>query len=280
MRLTEAWSSYMWACSHLHTGDLEAALPHFARAYKQRYALEPMAALDALVGLALTQQLMCLDDEAMGTLDRLGGFARELNEPQYQSMVHSGYARISLLRGDLESAVARARMIDETPTPANLFMWLESPPTTQSRAAIAVGSEESLERAAGLLRAIRELSEACRFTCQMIEVAVLQALVLEKQERTDEAMKALEEAVILAEPGGWIRLFVEAGSPMAELLNRLQKRNIAAHYVDRLLSAFSSPVPPSPPLQVSPSSSSPAPGRAPDQPRARHPGATVPAPPQ
>ena len=69
-----------------------------------------------------------------------------------------------------------------------------------------------------------------------------QSVALEKLKRTDGAMKALEGVLALAQPGGWIRPFVEAGPPMADLLKRLRNRNIALSYVGQLLSA--------PPLRV------------------------------
>ena len=238
MRLTEAWSSYMLACSYMHTGEFKAALPHFASAYAQRYVLEPMAALDALVGLALTQQFMGLDDKATETAGLLAAFAQELNAPQYMSMVHSCYARIALLQGDLRSADERARMISDMPSAGNLFMWLESPPTTRARVLIAIGSKASLVEATDLLQTIRQVSESCRFTCHTIEVTILQALALDRQGRTEEALALLEEVLSLAGPRGWIRPFVEGGQPMAELLKRLSGSDLTAHYIDQILNAF------------------------------------------
>jgi LuxR family transcriptional regulator, maltose regulon positive regulatory protein len=44
--------------------------------------------------------------------------------------------------------------------------------------------------------------------------------------------------VRLAEPGGYLRLFVELGPVMADLLARLAARGVAPDYIGRILAAF------------------------------------------
>jgi LuxR family maltose regulon positive regulatory protein len=44
--------------------------------------------------------------------------------------------------------------------------------------------------------------------------------------------------VALAEPGGWIRPFIEAGAPMADLLKQLRKRDASVDYINKILAAF------------------------------------------
>jgi LuxR family maltose regulon positive regulatory protein len=55
---------------------------------------------------------------------------------------------------------------------------------------------------------------------------------------TQSAMDALGRALALAEPEGYIRLFVDEGRPMAELLRFAISQNIAPDYASSLLAAF------------------------------------------
>ena len=114
MRLTEGWSYYFLACSHLHTGELEAASQYFEQASKLRYALEPRAAVDVLAGLALTQQLMGLADKATDSCHRLELFVLEMQTPIYQPVVQSCRSRLTVLGGDLALAAAWCLSTDES----------------------------------------------------------------------------------------------------------------------------------------------------------------------
>jgi LuxR family maltose regulon positive regulatory protein len=71
-----------------------------------------------------------------------------------------------------------------------------------------------------------------------IEVLALQALALQARGDTTRALTALERALDLAAPGGFVRLFVEKGAPMAQLLYQAAARGIAAQFAGRLLAAF------------------------------------------
>ena len=73
----------------------------------------------------------------------------------------------------------------------------------------------------------------------LIEVLALHAVLLGKHGRDVAALKKLRESLSLAEPGGFIRTFVDLGPPMNDLLKRLQKQNVSVNYIDNLLSAFS-----------------------------------------
>ena len=71
-----------------------------------------------------------------------------------------------------------------------------------------------------------------------IDVLALKALLFGAQKVQFGADKALTESLTIAKPGGFIRPFVDLGSPMADLLKRLHRQRIAVDYVEKILAAF------------------------------------------
>ena len=91
-----------------------------------------------------------------------------------------------------------------------------------------------------------------RFT---IEVLALQALLFHAEGQLQDALAVLEQAVKLAQPGGLLRVFVDLGPTMANLLRRLAPASAASHYIDQILRAFPTerlspqPQPAAPPVE-------------------------------
>jgi LuxR family maltose regulon positive regulatory protein len=56
----------------------------------------------------------------------------------------------------------------------------------------------------------------------VIELLVLQTLTYQQKGDTPAALKTLERALSLAEPEGYIRVFLDQGKPMKELLRRMK----------------------------------------------------------
>jgi LuxR family maltose regulon positive regulatory protein len=78
------------------------------------------------------------------------------------------------------------------------------------------------------------------FVGAMIETSILLALAWQVEGDRTQALDALARALELAEPGGYIRLFVDEGTPMLDLLREIQEpgREIPRSYVDTLIAAF------------------------------------------
>jgi LuxR family maltose regulon positive regulatory protein len=95
-------------------------------------------------------------------------------------------------------------------------------------------SREAIELLGRLLRAADEGQR----TGSVIEILVLQALAQHMHGDIPAALAPLERAVTLAEPEGFIRMFVDEGPPMAVILEAAAKRGVAPRYVRELLTAF------------------------------------------
>jgi LuxR family maltose regulon positive regulatory protein len=97
--------------------------------------------------------------------------------------------------------------------------------------------------ASGLLERLRAAAEAGGRSGSLIEILILQALLhpAERGRHLPGALAALEQALRLAEPEGYVRVFVEEGAPMAALLEAVARKHPAWPYPRRLLSAYDAP---------------------------------------
>src|SRR5712692_3425905 len=109
-----------------------------------------------------------------------------------------------------------------------------------ARAHILLAQEKPTE-ALSLLKPLRGSAQRQERWHHVIEMQVLQALAHAMVDEEQEALAVLAQAVQLAEPEGYIRIFVDEGAPMARMLSRLSEREdrqVPTGYLDTLLAAF------------------------------------------
>ncbi len=99
-------------------------------------------------------------------------------------------------------------------------------------------AQGELEKANRLLNRLLEAAEAEEHTARIIEILTLQALTAQAAGHPAPALVALERALNLAEPGGYVRVFLDGGLPMARLLQEARNQGGVADYATRLLLAF------------------------------------------
>ena len=92
--------------------------------------------------------------------------------------------------------------------------------------------------ASRILEPLIEATQNGGSTARLIELLVLQALANQGQGELELAIHHIEHALSLAEPGGFVRFFIDEGPPMARLLIEALSRGIAKNYVQSLLAAF------------------------------------------
>ena len=225
--------------------ELDAALEHATEgvATCRQLAYTPPLAT-GLVTLAWTHRAR---GDQEGARDALGQVEVVMPAPGMVDLLNPVPAQLAQLRlaqGDLQSAARFARRRGLDPE--------DRPDYPRERAYLVLARLLLAERrpgpALGLLGRLGDLAGCQERTGSLIEVRALQALALAAAGDQDGALAALAEALRLAVPAGWLRVFLDEGPPMAELLGRLATSPAIAHtvtaapgsraHLDRLLRAF------------------------------------------
>ncbi len=190
-------------------------------------------------------------DGAAAALERALQVARGNDIPRLVIQTQAYRARIWLALGDVERAARWARdyrQLDETEY-LREFEDLTLARALLPRARRARGEPTE---ALALLDALLPPAEAAGRVGTVIDALAVRALALHASDRMGPALGDLQRALELAEPGGYVRVFVDEGEPMAKLLS--QVAGAMAGYASELLAAFAAPMhkPPGPgpePLQ-------------------------------
>ena len=85
-------------------------------------------------------------------------------------------------------------------------------------------ADGSLDEATGLLERLLRAAEEGGRTGSVIEILVVQALAHQARGDIPAALAPLDRALTLAEPEGYVRVFVDEGPPMASLLRAAAKQ--------------------------------------------------------
>jgi LuxR family maltose regulon positive regulatory protein len=140
-----------------------------------------------------------------------------------------------------------------SPLPASCLETLE---TMLARAYLA---QDRAEESLAVLAPLLPPAEAAGANLRVIEIHALQALARHALGDTAAALAALERSLTLAEPQGFVSVYLDAGPPMAELLRQAISHTIMPEYAGRLLAAFAAQKapslasqPPHPPALIEP----------------------------
>jgi LuxR family transcriptional regulator, maltose regulon positive regulatory protein len=218
--------------------DLTQAQDHLARGLERAELGGDARALIAGYLLASRINLAAGDIEAaLDKLEQARPHADQAQFPDWTSHFERAQVDLWLAQEKLSRAVDWADAMLQADALAGRP---ESEPAqlALARVLIVKGDAASLARARSLLQRLLGDAEFEGRTGVQIEGSALQALAAWKRGERPEAMTSLEHALRLAEPEGYIRLFVDLGLSMASLLQEARARHVMPGYVQKLLAAF------------------------------------------
>ena len=173
-------------------------------------------------------------DQVVAELHR---WALPLNNDTIQNSLTSFNARRLYRQGKVEMALAMMRDVNVPTTVDNFFV--EMPALTHAKILIAHHQESSWQTAQTLLEVLwTDATKQGNNIPGQVEILALKALLQQRQGFAPAALATLEQAIKLAKPIGFIRLFVDLGTSMAALLHQLLEKGIEPNYLGQILAAF------------------------------------------
>jgi LuxR family maltose regulon positive regulatory protein len=213
-------------------------------------------------------------DDAERHLQHADALANLLNNRVPRSMIHLGLAQVAWARGDTEAAFDEVERAIDYATKLGSLRLKRNAQAQQAQLSLAAGqvalarlwfesanfdpylppeytrqvehltfvrllvAEDRPALALKLLDAVAAHAAAQGRHGDLVEIAVLRALAHKQAGDSTAALAALDQALALGEPGGYVRTFADEGEAFAPLLRHAAARGNRRDYAKRLLAAI------------------------------------------
>ncbi|MFN8469609.1 MAG: LuxR C-terminal-related transcriptional regulator [Caldilineaceae bacterium] len=236
MVVVEGWAHSWLGQVYYEWNELAAAAQHFQAVIRQRHSLHSFPAREGLLGMLRVQIAAGDADAARQTLDLLSQYDVDILGHETAATL-SARAEFQYLQGDLVDA---GRWVDSfnEPVPDQPLHSLQDPHVAKARLLLARGAGADVQAAQALIAALYSIAERTCNTRSMIVLAALRALALDAEGQDRAAQVSLQEAIELAQPGGFIRTFADLGPRLHELLHRLSRHSSAPEFIHRIVGTF------------------------------------------
>ena len=228
MSAAKAWLAdlaYEW-------NDLESAYKQAIQATEifQRY---PDDELQAHTARTLARIQHARGETAQARQDLTALAAQMQRWPYILFEIHALLARFALASGDLVAARQQISLATEYSSAEHFFHQLELA-LLNVREFILQGE---IDRALKLLLSWQVEAQERGITRSLLEILILQALAHHTRKEVSQARQALLQALTLARPEGYRRLFLDEGPALRALLPEIREEQLSG-YARELLHAF------------------------------------------
>jgi LuxR family maltose regulon positive regulatory protein len=182
-----------------------------------------------------------------GALEALSQAKERAYDPEvapYLPLLEAYEAQIWLIRGDLVTAARLAQSAGQETTRPLLEMHPLIAYTYEHLILVPIqvliaqgrgsGDPDALTTALKLIERRREQAKRVGLVWLHVKTLALEAMAYHASGARPRALGALQTALALAQPQGYIRLFADEGEPLAELLRQIDAPDIAADYLQNI----------------------------------------------
>jgi LuxR family maltose regulon positive regulatory protein len=147
--------------------------------------------------------------------------------------------KLWLSQGDIPAASQWAVSLERHSGSNDSFQF-EDEPTHIAQARVWI-AQDQFDKAIRLLSQLEEIARSAGRIGRVIEILLLQGLALQRKGESENSLVAMSKCLSLAEPEGYVRIFLDEGQPMHALLTRWLMSGDSGplrDYVKHLLAQF------------------------------------------
>jgi LuxR family maltose regulon positive regulatory protein len=227
---------YFLGIAHYHRNELHTAEEHLTSVVEKPYSQHALNFVHSAFALALVHQALGRTDAANEVAESAVSYGLDTHNPALVKLARGFQAELAIRQGRTAEVSLWTKQFDAEPFSPMYRFYV--PQLTLARALLAEETIESREQAADLLKRLYDFVVSTHNRRFQIDVLALQALLHDTLGEVPAAMEKIAKALALAEPGGFIRPFVDLGTQMGGLLKELMRRNIPVGHVGKVLGAL------------------------------------------
>lgn len=231
-----AYANYFLSETNYQWNELDNVIKYIDQVEEHKYAGRPHWILNCLYTKAFTLQAKGNYEELELTILNLNTFAKDYGLGPFYMMVKTCEVELALRQNNIEKALKISKGINFEVYPPVFYFFI--PQLTYIKLLLSMDDMISTDEAADRLEKLIEFGRTTFRQNLLIQALPLQSLICVRKGNEEKANILIEEALTIAEPGGFIRTFLDLGKPMEKLLMSVYKTNPDNIYLNSILREF------------------------------------------
>ena len=233
---TAVWSRFFLGAAQYHLGELDEAKATLDPVVRNRFGPSFHIHVMSVQVTSFVEQALGHPGRARELVGSLAEHLLEIGNESYRRYVGALQAELAVRQGRRAEALRWAT--NYQPGTRWAGYHFSEPELIAVKVLLLEGTDDGLERAHEMLKDLHAFYSSSHNNLFLIETLALQALYFAARGAADKAVERLGEAISLARPNGFIRLFVDLGVGLGPLLHRLDLDGEGLRYVGRILAAL------------------------------------------
>ncbi len=233
---TQAWARCHLGVVRYQRNELAMAESVLLPQMTDRNRMETLCVINSAGSLMRIYQAQGRFEEARALAETVMQAGLEVHGRRALFIAGGFHAELALRQGRLPVASLWAEQYSEpaySPLP-----YVCRPPLILARVLLAQNTPASRKRAKAWLSEVLDHFTRIHYTSVQIEALAVLALLLQAEGHSQAALDTLQHSLTLAEAGGFVRLYLDLGSPLEPLLKVLARERSGWPYLRMLVTAF------------------------------------------